>query len=454
MRILDRRRGTADGDAETFSPAQQHVLVIGGGFGGLAIVRQLARARRRGRLDVRVTLVDRRNHHTFQPLLYQVATAGLQTQDVGISLRAILRRQDVAIRLGDVTRIDASRKVVTLSDGAELPYDQLVIAAGAISEDFGVPGVSEHAFGLKSLAEATMLRNEVLRRFEEVPSADVDGTLTFVIAGGGPTGVELAGSLAELVDLVVRRDHPSLDIARVRIVLVEARDQLLGGFSARAGRAALEGLQQRDVDVRLEVGIASVAADHVVLTDGEFIPTRLVVWAAGVAASPLAEALGVPLARGRRIPVDDHLRVIGLDNVFAIGDITASVDAEGRPLPQVAPVAIQHAVHVARVLVDETAGRPTAPFRYRDKGSMATIGRAAAVAELPGGIRLRGLVAWLAWLLLHLLMLAGFRNRVSVLLSWIWNYVRHDHSARLILDQREAATAETARGPVARSWAG
>jgi NADH dehydrogenase len=438
--------------------AVPHVIVIGGGFGGLAIVRQLARARRRGRLATRVTLIDRRNHHTFQPLLYQVATAGLQTQDVGISLRAILRRQDVEIRLGEVAGIDTDHRTVTLSDGATLAYDHLVVAAGAITEDFGVPGVAEHAFGLKSLAEATMLRNEVLRRFEEGSTAPAeggaeDGTLSFVIAGGGPTGVELAGALAELVDLVVRRDHPSLDVGRVRIVLVEARDQLLGGFTARAGGAALEGLVERGVDVRLEVGIAEVAADHVTLTDGEVIPTRLVVWAAGVAASPLAALLGVPLARARRIPIDEHLRVVGLDGVFAIGDIAAGEDADGRPLPQVAPVAIQHAGHVARLLTDEAAGRTTPAFRYRDKGSMATIGRAAAVAELPGGIRLRGLVAWLAWLVLHLLMLAGFRNRVSVLISWIWNYVRRDHSARLILDQREAATAETARGPVARSWA-
>ena len=451
MTLLARRRRT-----EIPLATPQHVVVIGGGFGGLALVRALARARRRGHLDTRVTLIDRRNHHTFQPLLYQVATAGLQTQDVGISLRAILRRQDVDIRLGDVTAIDAAARTLTLSDGTNLTYDRLVLAAGAISEDFGVPGVSEHAFGLKSLAEATMMRNEVLRRFEEVstvPAGVDDGTLSFVIAGGGPTGVELAGALAELVDLVVRRDHPSLDISRVRIVLVEAKDQLLGGFSARAGQAALDGLEERDVDVRLQVGIASVAADHVVLTDGEVIPTRLVVWAAGVSASPLAEALGVPLARGRRIPVDEHLRVIGLDGVFAVGDITAGEDAAGRPLPQVAPVAIQQASHVARLLSDEARGRETPAFRYRDKGSMATIGRAAAVAELPGGIRLRGLVAWLAWLLLHLLMLAGFRNRVSVLFSWIWNYVRRDHSARLILDQREAATAETALGRVSRSWA-
>jgi len=462
-------RTLQDSGDGTASDTTEHVLIIGGGFGGLALVRRLAKARRRGRLDVRITLIDRRNHHTFQPLLYQIATPLLQTQDVCLSLRAILRRQDVTIRLGDVTGIDAANRTVSLSDGAEIAYDHLIVAAGAITEDFGVPGVSEHAYGLKSLAEATMLRNEVLRRFEEVapvaavassgatpgsPAATDDGTLTFVIAGGGPTGVELAGSLAELVDLVVRRDHPTLDVDRVRIVLVEARDQLLGGFSARAGRAALEGLEERGVDVRLEVGIASVAADHVVLTDGEHIPTRLVVWAAGVAASPVADALGVPLGRGRRIPVDGHLRVLGLDRVFAIGDIAGPASADERPLPQVAPVAIQQAGHVARVLVDEVAGRPTPPFRYRDKGSMATIGRASAVAELPGGLKLRGLVAWLAWLLLHLLMLAGFRNRVSVLLSWIWNYVKHDHSARLILDQREAATAETARGPVARSWAG
>lgn len=436
------------------------IVVIGGGFGGLAIVRRLARARRRGHLDAYVTLIDRRNHHTFQPLLYQIATAGLQPQDVGISLRAILRREKVEIRLGEVVAIDPARHAVRLSDATEVAYDHLVIAAGAITEDFGVPGVAEHAFGLKSLAEATLLRNAVLQRFEEAtvaasaPVAADDGTLSFVVAGGGPTGVELAGSLAELVDLVVRHDHPTLEVDRVRIVLVEARDQLLGGLSDRSGDSALAELQARGVDVRLEVGIASVAADHVVLTDGEVIPARVVIWAAGVAASPLATTLGVELARGRRIPVDEQLAVVGLDDVYAIGDIAASVDDDGRLLPQVAPVAIQHAAHVAQVIVDRAAGRATPSFRYRDKGSMATIGRAAAVAELSGGIRLRGLVAWIAWLLLHLLMLAGFRNRVSVLFSWIWNYARRDHSARLILDQREAATAETVGGPVDRSWVG
>jgi NADH:ubiquinone reductase (H+-translocating) len=435
------------------------VVVVGGGFGGLTLVRALARARRRGQVRVRITLVDRHNHHTFQPLLYQVATAGLQPQDVGISLRATLRRHGIETRLGEVTGIDTERCVLAFSDGSELAYDRLVLAAGAITEDFGVPGVAAHAFGLKSLAEATTLRNEILRRFEAVsadPSRTRDGTLTFVVAGGGPTGVELAGALAELVDLVVRRDHPSLELEAVRIVLVELRDQLLGGFSARSSTAALEGLRRRGVDVRLGVGIARAATDHVELSDGEVLPTRLVVWAAGVAASPLATALGVELAPGRRIPVDEHLRVVGCRDVFAIGDLAASVGSDGRPLPQVAPVAMQQARHVVRHLVAEAAGASEGarrPFRYRDKGSMATIGRAAAVAELPGRIRLRGLVAWLAWLLLHLLMLVGFRNRVAVLFSWIWNYATYDHSARLILDQREAATAETAQGRIPRSWA-
>jgi NADH:ubiquinone reductase (H+-translocating) len=454
-----RARGRGGALRETVSAGtlhDPHVVVVGGGFGGLTLVRELARARRRGRVRARITLVDRHNHHTFQPLLYQVATAGLQPQDVGISLRATLRRHGIETRLGEVAGIDPGRRRLTLSDGSALDYDRLVLAAGAITEDFGVPGVAEHAFGLKSLAEATTLRNEILRRFEAAsadPARAHDGTLTFVIAGGGPTGVEVAGALAELVDLVVRRDHPTLDLEAVRIVLVELRDQLLGGFAASSSRAALEGLRRRGVDVRLGFGIARAGVDHVELTDGEVLPTRLVVWAAGVAASPLASALGVELAPGRRIPVDEHLRVHGLADVFAIGDLAAALGKDGRPLPQVAPVAMQQARHVAQHLVADAGGRTLPPFRYRDKGSMATIGRAAAVAELPGRVRLRGLVAWLAWLLLHLLMLVGFRNRVAVLFSWIWNYATYDHSARLILDQREAATAETAQGRIPRSWA-
>jgi NADH:ubiquinone reductase (H+-translocating) len=433
-----------------------HVVVVGGGFGGLEAAKELAR--QAAAASLRVTLVDRRNHHTFQPLLYQVATAGLQPQDIGISLRAIVRRRGgIDVRLGEVTAIEPDLRRLRLSDGTELAYDRLVVAAGAITEDFGVPGVAEHAFGLKSLPDATTLRNHLLRRFEAAdadPSHLEDGTLTFVIAGGGPTGVELAGAIAELVDLVVRRDHPALDVTRVRIVLVELRDRLLGGFSERSARAALRGLVRRGVEVHLETGIRRAHHDHVELSDGRTLPTRTLIWAAGVAASPIAQALGVELGPSRRLPVDDHLEVVGRPGVYAIGDVAASTDADGLLLPQVAPVAMQQGRHVAATIVaDVTGTRRPAAFRYRDKGSMATIGRASAVADLPGRIHLGGVVAWLAWLGLHLLMLVGFKNRVAVLASWVWNYASYDHAARLILDQREADTAETVRGRIPRSWA-
>ncbi|GGI03197.1 NAD(P)/FAD-dependent oxidoreductase [Egicoccus halophilus] len=433
-----------------------HVVVVGGGFGGLRTARALS-TRRARRAGLRVTLVDRHNHHTFQPLLYQVATAGLQPQDIGISLRATLRRRGVAVRVGEVVAVDAAVGRLRFADGGTLDYDRLVLAAGAIAEDFGVPGVAAHAYGLKSLADATTLRNAVLSRFEAAsaaPGGTEDGVLTFVVAGGGPTGVELAGALAELVDLVVRRDHPELDLARVRILLLEPRDRLLGAFTERSSAHALEQLQRRGVEVRLGIGVARAAADEVVLTDGEVVPTRTLVWAAGVAASPLAASLGVPLAAGRRLPVDEHLRVRGVRGVFAIGDLAAFPAADGGLLPQVAPVAMQQGSVVAATLVAEVTGQTAPPpFAYRDKGSMATVGRAAAVAELPGGLRLRGLAAWVAWLGLHLLMLVGFKNRFGVLVSWIWNYATVDHAARLILDQREAATVETSNGWVRRTWA-
>jgi NADH:ubiquinone reductase (H+-translocating) len=433
------------------APAGRHVVVVGGGFGGLTLVRELTRRSARA-TGLHVTLVDRHNHHTFQPLLYQIATAGLQPQDIGISLRAILRRRGIRIRLGEVTRVEPADHRLVIEDGATVAYDQLVLAAGAVTADLGIPGVAEHAFGLKSLADSITLRNELLRRFELAaadPTRLGDGTLTFVIAGGGPTGVELAGALAELVDLVVRRDQPELDLAHVRIVLVEFRDRLLGGFSDRAARTALRGLERRGVEVRLGTGVARVAADHVELTDGERLQTRLLVWAAGIAASPLASSLGVELGPGGRVPVDEHLRVVGVEDVHAIGDLAASRGGDARLLPQIAPVAIQQGRYVAGQLLRGGQGDDP-PFHYRDKGAMATIGRASAVVELPLGPTLRGFPAWVAWLLLHLLQLVGFKNRASVLLSWIWNYAMRDHAARLIID-RDRADRSTPRevGPAA-----
>lgn len=412
--------------------AERHVVIVGAGFGGLAAARRLARRRARG--SIRVTLVDRRNHHTFQPLLYQVATAGLVPQDVGHSVRAVVAGwPNVAFRLGDVRGADFDRRVLHLDDG-DLAFDELIVAAGAVTADFGVPGIAEHAFPLKDLGEAVALRDHVLRRFERASAAGAaEGELTFVIAGGGPTGVEVAGALRELVDHVLRRDFPDVDMTAVRIVLIEQAEHLLGAFPPASREYTVRTLRARGVEVRLGTAIAEARPDAVLLAGGERLPARTLVWAAGVRASPLADTLGLPTARGGRVVVDEHLRVPGLDRVYAIGDIAAMPDGHGGLAPQLAPAAIQAARHVARVILAGDA----APFRYRDKGTMATIGRNAAVARLPGGFRLRGRLGWLSWLGLHLLMLIGFRNRLSVLLSWAWNYATYDHAARVVFQPAE-----------------
>ncbi|MCC5949244.1 MAG: NAD(P)/FAD-dependent oxidoreductase [Nitriliruptoraceae bacterium] len=417
-----------------------HLVIVGAGFGGLELVKRLT-GRRAPEHDYRITWVDRRNHHTFQPLLYQVATAGLQPQDIGVPVRALARRRPaVRVRVGEVVDIDTAARSIAFADGGSLTYDRLVLAAGAVTTDFGIPGVEEHGLPLKSLRDATAMRDHLLRCFERVSARPVqhdDGTLTFVIAGGGPTGVEVAGALAELIDLVLRRDHPELDLDRVRIVLVELQEQLLPTMGAFSGRAARKELTRRGVEVRLGVGVSAVHADRVEFDDGTVLPARTLIWSAGIAASPLARTLGVEPGRGGRVGVDAHLRVRGIEGVYAIGDIAGTI-GDGDALPQVAPVAIQQARHVARHL---TAPIGVAGFRYLDKGTMATIGRRAAVAELPFGLRLRGAPAWLAWLVLHVLLLAGFKNRVGVLFSWVWNYVFRDHAARLIIQVAERSPA-------------
>ena len=428
--------------------AGPHVVVIGAGFGGLTAARRLAEAGEDRPLQV--TLLDRRNHHTFQPLLYQVATSGLQPQDVGHPLRPIfgLRRRSarptaVEVRLGEATRVDRDAHQVALADGTRLSYDRLVVAAGAVTSEFGVPGVAEHAFALKSLAESLALRDHVLRQFEHAATSagDDPAPLTFVIAGGGPTGVELAGALAELVDDVLRRDHPRLDLRRVRIVLVEMADRLLGAFSERSGAYALRALRRRGVEVRLGTALTRAEADRVLLDDGTEIPTRTLVWVAGVTAAPLAAQLDAPRTRGGRVEVTPTLQLPGDPEVYVIGDVAAATDADGELLPQLAPVALQQGRYVADRIVADLDGRgDQRPFRYVDKGTMATIGRHDAVAELPLHLRLTGPLAWLAWLGLHLLFLVGFRNRVAVLLSWVWNYLTYDRAARLILHADARAT--------------
>jgi NADH dehydrogenase len=312
-----------------------------------------------------------------------------------------------------------------------------VLALGAVATWYGTPGAEEHATPLYTLDDAIRVRNHVISRFEAAdadPEIIDDGELNFVVVGGGPTGVETAGALAELLSVVFRRDYPSLPVGRARVVLVEALDVLLVPFSPASQRAALDTLQARQVEVRLDERVAEVTADHVRFASGDVLPTRTVVWAAGVRANPLAEKLGLPTTTAGRTQVEPDLSVPGFDRVWAIGDAAAALDRTGGALPQLAPVAMQGGAHVARQIARTLEVKPTQPFRFRDRGTMATIGRRSAVAELPGGIHLRGTVAWFAWLGLHLLYLAGVRNRLSVLLNWFWGYVTWDRGPRIILD--------------------
>jgi len=410
--------------------APPRVVVIGAGFGGLAAAKELAA------VPVDVLLVDQRNYHTFQPLLYQVATAGLNAADVAYAVRGIFHHQpNVAFRQAKVTGADWSARRLLVDDGDPIPFEYLVVAAGATAAYFGIRGAAEHGLPLYTLADAAAVRNHVLSCFEAAdrdPALVDDGALTFVIVGGGPTGVEVAGALAELFAKVLRKDFGRLEVSRAKVILVEMADQLLTPFSARSQRHALEALRARGVDVRLGEAVAEVTATTVCLRSGEVIPCRTLIWAAGVRANPVAEALGLEQAGAGRIVVGADLSVPGHHDVWAIGDVAASLGLDGRPLPQVAQVAIQGGKHAAHQIRRRLDGRSPAPFRYTDKGTMATIGRHAAVAELPGRIRLSGVLAWFAWLGLHVIMLMGFRNRLSVLLNWAWNYVTWDRGPRLI----------------------
>jgi len=406
------------------------VVVVGAGFGGLSVAKELAGA------PVDVTLIDRHNFHTFSPLLYQVATAGLAAEDIAPNVRGIVQRApNVEARLATVVGIDLERRVVACDDGRSIAYDVLVLAAGTVSSSFGVPGVERHATPLKTLADATRIRSLVLRRFEAAsadPAIVERGALTFVVAGGGPTGVELCGALAELFTNVLTRDFKDVDVARARVVLIEMGEALLGTFSARSRAEARRELEERGVEVMLGTAIASVTEDEVRLADGRVIPTMTVVWAAGVAANPLGAALGLPVTARGEVIVGPDLSVAGRPEVFVIGDLAAAGAADGAALPQLAPVAMQAGRFVARAIVRRASGRRVRRFRYRNKGTMATIGRRSAVAELPLGIRFGGTLGWLSWLGLHLVFLIGFRNRVVVFVNWAWNYVRWDRGNRMI----------------------
>ncbi len=410
------------------------VVIVGGGFGGLATARALLGA------PVDVTVVDANNFHTFQPLLYQVATAGLDSENVAYAIRGSVRgrrrrRSNVTVRMARVIGLDVAARHIQLASGETIAYDVLVVASGAVSHDFGIPGVAEHTLPLKHLDDALALRVHVLTRFEEAaedPSLVATGILDVVICGGGPTGVEMAGGLRELYSKVLARDFPQLPVAKARIVLVELADRLLSPFTPVSSERARRTLARRGVEVRLGIGVESVAEGKVQLADGSTLAAGTIVWATGVTAEPLAAALGTPTGRGGRIVVEPGLSVPGHPEVYAIGDIAASPDQDGTPLPQVAQPAIQGGKHVARQILRQLDGLPAEPFRYRDKGQMATIGRHDAVTELANGWRLSGPIGWMAWLGLHLVYLMGFRNRVKVFVDWTWNYLTYDRGNRIL----------------------
>jgi NADH dehydrogenase len=415
--------------------AATRVVIIGGGFGGLYAARSLKRA------PVDVRLIDRRNFHLFQPLLYQVATGGLSPGEIAAPLRAVLTRQrNATVLLGEVSDIDVARRCVMLRDG-EVGYDQLIVAAGATHHYFGHPEWEAHAPGLKTIEDATEIRRRVLLAFEtaerETDLAKRDDWLTFVVIGAGPTGVELAGALSEIANDTLRHDFRSITPTDARILLIEATDRVLPPYPPSLSEKARRSLERLGVTVRLGTSVSAIDADSVTVTvngRSERIPTHTVLWAAGVQASPLAallaRATGTPLDRNGRLHVAPDLSLAGHPEIVAIGDMV-HLEQDGRLLPGTSPVAMAMGRYAARRVANQIAGRPTAPFRFWDKGSMATIGRSAAVADL-GFIRFSGLPAWLAWLFIHLLYLVEFENRVLVLVQWAFMYFTRNRGARLI----------------------
>lgn len=406
------------------------MIVLGGGFGGLQCARALA-----GK-PVDVLLLDLHNYHLFTPLLYQVASSLLNPSEISIPLRRVLRgRDNVRVRLAEVMRLDLAGRRVIAADGQAFDYDWLVVATGAETNFFGMDSVERAALGLKNLPDAMALRNHVLGCFEaallEEDSEARRRWLTFLVVGGGPTGVEYAGALSELFRLVLPRDFPDLDVRQSRVVLVEALERLLFDFPPELGEYTQRTLEQKGVEVRLGTRVTDVGDDsRVRLADGGELEARTLIWAAGVKPSPPASDPPLPLTRRGRVDVDENLFVRGQDRVFAIGDV-AEARQDGEALAMMAPPAMQAGRHVAAQILRAIEGVPLEPFRFRDKGVMATIGRSAGVAAV-GRLRLKGWIGWIAWLVIHLYFLIGFRNRLVVLSRWTYNYFRLDRPIRLI----------------------
>lgn len=423
------------------------VVIVGAGFGGLAAAKAL-----RGR-DADVLLIDRKNYHTFLPLLYEVAAAGLEPDDIAQPVRAILRdAPNIRFLMASVHGIDRATRSVRTSVH-DVPYDYLVLAPGSTTNFFGLDPVRERVLGLKDLEEATAIRNRILRNFEhatlEPDAAERARLMTMAVIGGGPTGVELSGALAELKRHVLPCDYPDLDLGQARVVLVEALDRVLAAMPERLQRKAVRQLEGLGVEVRLGAAVADVTERGVRLRSGEEIAAATVVWVAGVRGAALAETLGAETGPSSRVRVTPALHLPGDERVFVAGDLALLEGADGRPLPMMAPVAMQQGALAAANVLRAARGEPMKPFRYRDRGSMATIGRKMAVAHV-FGLQFSGLIAWMLWLFVHLLQLVGLRNRALVLVNWAWNYFRYDRANRLVTDAPacdEASAPPAGPGP-------
>lgn len=416
--------------------ANPRVVIVGGGFAGLNAAATLARN------PVAVILIDRKNHHTFQPLLYQVATAGLSPGEIAAPIRGVLgKHRNVSVVLGEVVGFDLDKRQVNLGD-VQIEYDYLIVAAGATHSYFGHDDWAALAPGLKTVEDALEIRRRVLLAFElaerQAIATGRQEPMNFVIVGGGPTGVELAGTLAEIARRSLARDFRAIDPRRARVILVEGLPRVLPTYPEDLSRSAERQLQNLGVEVRTNTRVTGIESDRVLLQGGE-LPATVILWAAGVAASPLGRLLGQTDKTGR-VLVSPDLSIPGHPEVFVVGDLAIVNDAKGHPLPGLAPVAIQQGRAVAQNIARELRGENRRPFVFKNKGTMATIGRAAAVADL-GRLRFSGLPAWLLWLFVHIMYLVGFRNRILVLIEWAWSYVTYQRSARLITGSTDLPAA-------------
>lgn len=428
----------------TSSTDQPHVIILGGGFGGLQAARALKHA------PVRVTLIDRSNHHVFQPLLYQVATAALDGTDVAFPLRSLLRRHwNTEVLMAEVVSIDAAARVVHLANGHDVTYDYLILAAGSESSYYGHPEYMRYAPTLKTLADALEIRYRVLVAFEQAEQerdpALQRALLTFVVVGAGPTGVELAGAIAELARHALKCDFRHIDPTKAKVVLLEGGPHILPAYPPKLQAKAVKQLNSLGVDVRVGDPVRLVDDSGVVVGD-EHITARTVLWTAGVVATPLGRSLGADVDRHGRVEVTPTLNPVGMPNVFIIGDAAISIE-KGEPVPGVAPAAIQGGRYAAHAIVKLIEGKTVQPFHYWNKGQLATIGRSRAVAMFPGGINLSGFLAWVTYLTVHLFYLIGFRTRIRVFLSWVWSYLTWARGARLIPSTKEASLSVAAVQP-------